>query len=324
MEVSGKRRSGYHNLLDSSIASKAYNSYTLSASPIPIPTTPLSCSKQRPPRLIPHLSLLHTILVPPPSPGGVRVRYRTQYASEAGKPRVSGWAPWVDGDQSPEAKASNTGIGAPILVDKEVEAKSPAVSPNVIASLLNTIRSTKVQRDEVDRKLADLEQQARGALDSVNAKLCDAKDELERIAEEENGFQTLKKGKVEVEVEKVLEEVKGGKENADSELRQVKEVLDQATKERVQVDLNNAERFKEKKDGKTHAEHASNFQRSAKPDEGAASREREVGGLKLNCEILNVRNRIMRIWVAVTISIAKRLLWGTATASLAYATTSIS
>uniref|UniRef100_A0A0W0G3U6 Uncharacterized protein n=1 Tax=Moniliophthora roreri TaxID=221103 RepID=A0A0W0G3U6_MONRR len=265
MEVSGKRRSGYHNLLDSSIASKAYNSYTLSASPIPIPTTPLSCSKQRPPRLIPHLSLLHTILVPPPSPGGVRVRYRTQYASEAGKPRVSGWAPWVDGDQSPEAKASNTGIGAPILVDKEVEAKSPAVSPNVIASLLNTIRSTKVQRDEVDRKLADLEQQARGALDSVNAKLCDAKDELERIAEEENGFQTLKKGKVEVEVE-----------------------------------------------------------RSAKPDEGAASREREVGGLKLNCEILNVRNRIMRIWVAVTISIAKRLLWGTATASLAYATTSIS
>ncbi|ESK80847.1 hypothetical protein Moror_15432 [Moniliophthora roreri MCA 2997] len=211
------------------------------------------------------------------------------------------------------AEASSVGLGT--LVDKEVEAKSPAVSPNVIASLLNTIRSTKVQRDEVDRKLADLEQQARGALDSVNAKLCDAKDELERIAEEENGFQTLKKGKVEVEVEKVLEEVKGGKENADSELRQVKEVLDQATKERVQVDLNNAER---------HAEHASNFQRSAKPDEGAASREREVGGLKLNCEILNVRNRIMRIWVAVTISIAKRLLWGTATASLAYATTSIS
>ncbi|ESK84721.1 hypothetical protein Moror_604 [Moniliophthora roreri MCA 2997] len=110
-------------------------------------------------------------------------------------------APRVDGDQSPEAKASNTGIGAPILVDKEVEAKCAAVSPNVIVSLLNVIRSTKVQRDEVDRKLADLEQQARGALDSVNAKLSSAKDELERIVEEENEFQTLKKGKVEVEVE---------------------------------------------------------------------------------------------------------------------------
>ncbi|ESK84723.1 hypothetical protein Moror_606 [Moniliophthora roreri MCA 2997] len=55
-----------------------------------------------------------------------------------------------------EQKASALGW-APILVDKEVEAKSAAVSPNGIASPLNMIRSTQAQRSEVDRKLADLE-----------------------------------------------------------------------------------------------------------------------------------------------------------------------
>uniref|UniRef100_A0A0W0FAI7 Uncharacterized protein n=1 Tax=Moniliophthora roreri TaxID=221103 RepID=A0A0W0FAI7_MONRR len=78
-----------------------------------------------------------------------------------------------------EQKASALGW-APILVDKEVEAKSAAVSPNGIASPLNMIRK----------------------LDAV-------KDELQRIAGGKQGFETLEKEKEKVEVDIEVDELKG-------------------------------------------------------------------------------------------------------------------
>ncbi|ESK82566.1 hypothetical protein Moror_3682, partial [Moniliophthora roreri MCA 2997] len=107
------------------------------------------------------------------------------------------------------------------------KAKSAAISPNGICFPVEHVTEYAGSREtRLTGSWRNLEQQARDALDSVNVELSGAKDELERIAEEKKGLETLKKEKTEVEIERMWKEVKSGKEKVDSELWQVKEVLE--------------------------------------------------------------------------------------------------
>uniref|UniRef100_A0A0W0G3X6 Uncharacterized protein n=1 Tax=Moniliophthora roreri TaxID=221103 RepID=A0A0W0G3X6_MONRR len=102
------------------------------------------------------------------------------------------------------------------------KAKSAAISPNGICFPVEHVTEYAGSREtRLTGSWRNLEQQARDALDSVNVELSGAKDELERIAEEKKGLETLKKEKTEVEIEggycpdahvERVEDVEGGEE----------------------------------------------------------------------------------------------------------------